>query len=523
MYTSFFGFKENPFNLTPDPRYLFLSRYHKEALDHLLYGINERKGFIAITGGIGTGKTTLCRAFLSHLDPSTKSALIFNSFISDSELLKSINQEFGIEMAPGAESKKDHIDALNHFLLENFSNGGNAVLLIDEAQNLSHSVLEQIRMLSNLETEREKLIQIILVGQPELRELLVAPSLKQLDERITVRYNLKSLDSGDIKGYVEHRLVVAGSRGDVRFTKNALKKVFSYSRGNPRRINAVCDRALLIAYAMEKHTVSERMLTKAVEEVRGDIIADSRMKTLSVWRFGLAAFFAILLIMAVAFGGWTYRKDISKLFSSEQKPTVNKIIQIPRKPVKPEKKAAALFLDEQNSLAGLFRLFNESRNAGSIFAGNEHLELVSLTIGPEYHVMFKKPFLVRLSSSALTASLPSHRYLLVRELTDEGAFVIDADGREHPVPRDFLIRNWGFKISWFFPYKDKDTHLKKGMNTEDVLEVQRVLHDTGYPVEPTGIFDGSTFDELVKFQKDFGLVADGIVGPQTLAVLYLMR
>jgi len=180
MYTSFFGFKENPFSLTPDPRYLFLSRYHKEALDHLLYGISERKGFIAITGGIGTGKTTLCRAFLTHLDASTKSALIFNSFISDSELLKTINQEFGIHMTPGAESKKDHIDALNGFLLENFSQGGNAVLLIDEAQNLSHSVLEHIRMLSNLETEKEKLLQIVLVGQPELKDVLLSPSLKQM-------------------------------------------------------------------------------------------------------------------------------------------------------------------------------------------------------------------------------------------------------------------------------------------------------------------------------------------------------
>ena len=158
MYTSFFGFKENPFNLTPDPRYLFLSPYHKEALDHLLYGINERKGFIAITGGIGTGKTTLCRALLSHLDATTKSALILNAFISDLELLKAVNQEFGLQMGPEPLSKKDYIDTLNQFLLKNFGRGGNAVLLVDEAQNLSHAVLEQIRMLSNLETEREKLI-----------------------------------------------------------------------------------------------------------------------------------------------------------------------------------------------------------------------------------------------------------------------------------------------------------------------------------------------------------------------------
>ena len=212
MYASFFGLKENPFNLTPDPRYLFLSPHHKEALDHLLYGINERKGFITVIGGVGTGKTTLCRALLGHLDATTKSALIFNAFISDMELLKTINEEFDIAMDPRADTKKAYIDALNDFLLDTFRRGGNAVLLIDEAQNLSHAVLEQIRMLSNLETEKEKLIQIVLVGQSELRDMLAAPSLRQLYERIMVRYDLKPLDSKDIRGYIEHRLVVAGGR-----------------------------------------------------------------------------------------------------------------------------------------------------------------------------------------------------------------------------------------------------------------------------------------------------------------------
>ena len=193
MYTSFFGLKENPFNLTPDPRYLYLSSCHKEALDHLLYGINERKGFIAVTGGIGTGKTTMCRVLLDHIKDDTRSALIFNSFISDIELLKCINQEFGIQISENTQTKKEYIDALNKFLLGAFKDGGNAIVLIDEAQNLSRDVLEQVRMLSNLETEKEKLVQIILVGQPELKEFLASPSLKQLDERITVRYELKPL------------------------------------------------------------------------------------------------------------------------------------------------------------------------------------------------------------------------------------------------------------------------------------------------------------------------------------------
>ena len=200
MYKTFFGFKEHPFNLTPDPRYLYLSRYHREALDHLLYGINQRKGFIAITGGVGTGKTTLCRALLDHLDDTTKSALIFSSFVSDMEILKSIAHEFGVTLPEETDSKNALLDAINHFLLGVFREGGNALLLIDEAQNLSRTVLEQIRMLSNLETEKDKLIQIVLVGQSELKEVLSAHSLRQLDDRITVRYHFEASGSKRCSG-----------------------------------------------------------------------------------------------------------------------------------------------------------------------------------------------------------------------------------------------------------------------------------------------------------------------------------
>ena len=312
MYTSFFGFKENPFNLTPDPRYLFLSPYHKEALDHLLYGINERKGFIAITGGIGTGKTTLCRALLSHLDPSTKSALIFNAFISDIELLKAVNHEFGLSMGQGKVSKKEYIDALNQFLLRNFARGGNAVLLVDESQNLSDSVLEQIRMLSNLETEREKLIQIVLVGQSELKELLAAPSLRQLNERITVRYDLSPLELRDIRGYVEHRLVVAGGRGNVQFTDGGYRRIALFSKGNPRRINAVCDRSLLIAYVEGVQRISKGTVRRAIEELHRDMRIEPAVNV-GFWRKAALSFSVLLLLMALAgFAGWLLRAHLAE-------------------------------------------------------------------------------------------------------------------------------------------------------------------------------------------------------------------
>ena len=249
MYTSHFKLRENPFSLTPDPKYLFLSRQHREALNHLIYGIKEKKGFIVVTGGIGTGKTTLSRALLSGMDPSVETALIFNSYLSDMELLEVINQEFRIPLTGVERTKRRYIDALNAFLLANHRAGKNAVVLIDEAQNLSRNVLEQIRMLSNLETETEKLLQIVLVGQPELRDLLAQPSLRQLNERISVRYHLDALLEDDVPDYIVHRLTVAGNTGHLSFADDAFGKIYDFSRGNPRRINILCDRALLIAYA----------------------------------------------------------------------------------------------------------------------------------------------------------------------------------------------------------------------------------------------------------------------------------
>ncbi len=273
MYSKFFGLNEVPFNLTPDPKYLYMSRQHREALNYLIYGINERKGFIVITGGIGTGKTTLCRALLANLDKNTiDSALIFNSCVSDLELLETVNQEFGINMAGLEKAKKPYIDALNRFLLDNYAAGRNAIVVIDEAQNLSKEVLEQIRMLSNLETERDKLIQIILVGQPELRQTLESDSLRQLNERITVRYDLKQLAAEDLPGYIDHRLRVAGNSGSLRFSDSACRRVFSHSAGNPRRINAICDRALLIAftkYSNRAFSIEKEDIVSAIDDLSG--------------------------------------------------------------------------------------------------------------------------------------------------------------------------------------------------------------------------------------------------------------
>ena len=528
MYTTFFGFKENPFNLTPDPRYLYLSRYHREALDHLLYGINERRGFIAITGGIGTGKTTLCRALLEHIDEKTKSALIFSSFISDMEILETINHEFGIEMGPGAESKKDYIDALNEFLLENFSSGGNALLLIDEAQNLSHTVLEQIRMLSNLETEKDKLIQVVLVGQSELKGVLASPSLRQLNERITVRYDLKPLGPDDLQRYVDHRLLVAGGSGNPGFTNRAFKKIYEYTSGNPRRINAVCDRALLIAYTGEKHSITKAMVKDAIRDLSGGAGSGQTLEVRSRTVTPVTMTLLILLIITAAFAGWNLRNNIVEVFFKTEPTSPSEVQKSPATLNQHEKGLDSLFLDERSSLAGLLDLFRGKTGSWSgeeekesLNTDNVDLGLVSFKVAPEYFTLFKKPFRVKLSG-LLPLSAPRPCYLLICEVTYNNVFAIDGEGNRRSVSRDFILEHWGGTVSAVYPYGERDSYLSRGMNSPEVLKIQRVLNSIGYPVEPNGVFDEQTSREVIRFQRDFGLNEDGIVGRRTMALLFQM-
>ena len=523
MYTSYFGLSENPFNLTPDPRYLYLSPHHKEALDYLLYGINERKGFIVITGGIGTGKTTLCRALLTHLPKDTKSALVFNSFISDIELLQTIQEEFGTGARPPDTSKKSCIDGLNEFLLQNFSGGGNAVLLIDEAQNLSHKVLEQIRMLSNLETEKEKLIQIVLVGQPELGELLVSPSLKQLNERITVRYDLKPLSRRDIRDYVEHRLVVAGGRGNVKFTDGAINKIYSHTQGNPRRINAICDRSLLIAYAKETHTISKKIAHKASRDLYGDMKLGTAVAGIPQTRFASISLLLICLVILAGFTGWHLRKEISRLIWTPppvSAPVVNRYAApIPPKPE--PKPLPSLFLDDTGSVAELFRLFRATGNPSEVNWNGSHLALISFSLEPEYYVILKKPFRVSIPLAGEPSAQPE-RYLLILEVNDQGAIAMDTDGKRQTVTRDFIMEHWGKRVSWVFPYNEENQHLMKGMRLPEVRTLQRALDQLGYLVQSTGVYDAETADAVRKFQMELGLKPDGIFGPRTRALLYQM-
>ncbi|MFA6636109.1 MAG: AAA family ATPase [Candidatus Omnitrophota bacterium] len=267
MYLDFYGFRENPFNVTSDPDFLYLSNTHREALSHLVYGINNRKGFIEITGEIGSGKTTLCKALISSLDDSVKLSLVFNSSLPNTQLLEAIADDFGIK--PERRAKVAFIKAINSFLLDQLQNDRNCVLIIDEAQNLKNSTLETIRMLSNLETNKEKLLQIVLVGQPQLRDKLNLPSMLQLRQRVSVRFHLMPLEKTETLSYIRHRLNIAGGNDKLVFSDKAADRIFLYSEGIPRLVNLVCDKALLFGFVKETMFIDEGLVEQSIKEIEG--------------------------------------------------------------------------------------------------------------------------------------------------------------------------------------------------------------------------------------------------------------
>jgi len=267
MYYEFFGFREPPFSIAPDPRYLYLSERHKEALAHLMYGVQGQGGFIVITGEVGTGKTTVSRCFIENAPAHVDIALVLNPRLSARELLSAICDELEVAHAARA-STKEMVSLINANLLEAYAAGRHKVLMIDEAQNLSTAVLEQLRLLTNLETAEKKLLQIILLGQPELQDMLALPQLRQLNQRVTARYHLEGLEQREIDAYVRYRLGVAGLKGEV-FSDGALKVLFRHSQGIPRLINLISDRALLGAYAEGEHHITASHIRKAAREVNG--------------------------------------------------------------------------------------------------------------------------------------------------------------------------------------------------------------------------------------------------------------
>ncbi len=323
MYTKHFGLRREPFSIAPDPRFLFMSERHREALAHLIYGLRGSGGVVLLTGEIGAGKTTVGRCFLEQIPPKCNVAYIFNPKLTVTELLQTVCEEFRIAL-PGPlditlpetsqpRTVKEHVDALNGFLLAAHARGENNVLIIDEAQNLSADVLEQLRLLTNLETAERKLLQIILIGQPELRTLLAQPEMEQLAQRITARYHLEALNEAETAAYIRHRLVVSGRTGTNPFDSNARQRIFRITRGVPRRINLLCDRAMLGAYARGTQRITAPMIDEAAKEVFGDAMSQARwmsaLHRLASHRAAWAAAGAVggTLALALVFWAWPAR------------------------------------------------------------------------------------------------------------------------------------------------------------------------------------------------------------------------
>src|SRR6478752_6898762 len=299
MYLEHYGLKETPFSITPDPRYVFLSERHRDALAHLLYGIGKggSGGFVQLTGEVGTGKTTLCRLLLEQLPENTRVALVLNPKLTPVELVETVCEELKLDIEGRRGSLKALVDALNTFLLDAYAQGLRVVLIVDEAQNPSVEALEQVRLLTNLETPTQKLLQVILLGQPELRDKLHQPQLRQLAQRITARYHLTPLDRGETEAYVRHRLAVAGA---VRlpFSRLGLRALYQRSGGIPRLINVIADRALMAGFAREQDAIGERLVDRAADETLPG--------TARYWlhRYGRWAAAAAALVLVIS--AWTY-------------------------------------------------------------------------------------------------------------------------------------------------------------------------------------------------------------------------
>ena len=318
MYEKFFSFREKPFKLVPNPDYLFLSKSHEETLAHLNYALAEGDGFVEIIGEVGTGKTTLCRTFLESLGPDTIAAYIFNPMLGPRQLIRAINDELGIKY--DADNTKDLIDNLNSFLMRKKARRKKVILLIDEAQNLSRNVLEQLRLLSNLETNQEKLLQIILVGQPELSEILDSHELRQLSQRITLRYHLSPLNHKETVEYIRYRINIAAQNPAIKFNRSAFRQIYKYSRGIPRVINIACDRSLLTAFGLSRHKITGSIARASIKELMSTgatgkfVFAD--------WKKAFVIFAALSLVLAAAIFHQPLTHGISEFFNYQQNPEV---------------------------------------------------------------------------------------------------------------------------------------------------------------------------------------------------------
>ncbi len=528
MYCDYFGFKEFPFALTPNPRFIFLSKFHREAFAHLLYGIDSHAGFIELTGEVGSGKTTILRALLGQLDDAKhRTALIFNPRLSADELLRTINREFGISHSGSID---ELIHALNQFLLQENAANRTVVLVIDEAQNLDPVVLEQIRMLSNLETDTIKLIQIVLAGQPELCKMLESDNLRQLSQRITVRFHLHPLDFEDMRSYIDHRLEIAGGWRAVTFTPSAFKKIFRHTKGLPRLINVICDRALLIGFTEETREITPKMVAQAVHELKRPSLTASEIRNRKIYGILLLAtsLTATITILASAL--------LDKQISPSNKPSspaasAQLLITNERTPIENlslelgKQKEIATALQGFNELAKLWNVRPVVGYAGkTVQAGLERisarrgLRLLTFTGSITELLQADAPCILELWLPGISGN----RYLALTGHRAGSFFIEPVSQANRTLNETDLKSIWTGRA--FIPWRN--THnlpesVELGSKSQEISRMQLMLAEAGTFIgKPTGTFDQVTQDAIKKFQLNQRLSVDGIPGPRTLLMLY---
>lgn len=525
MYTRYFGLHENPFGLPPDPRYLYMSHRYQEALAHLMYGITQGGGFVQLTGEVGTGKTMMIRALLDRLPADINVALVLYPLLSVQEFVLAICDDLRIPRPENPSTLKSIIDTLNRFLLENHAQGRRTVLIIDEAHKLSHDVLEQVRLLTNLETTKEKLLQILLVGQPELTSLLAQPDLRQLAQRITARYNLTPLLPRETAEYIVRRLRVAGAQNSI-FTRSALSTVHRLSRGTPRLVNTLCDRALLGAYAHGKNQITATMVRRAAAEI-GQAIPP---------RFGYAARGALAAGIAVlaAVGVWqlsNYRPATAP--SSDV--AVASIAPAVAAPATQRNEAtapppnlsalladAALPLDTDSAFASLFAQWGKNYDQFGGNTGCERAEKAGLrciyATGTWNNVrQLNRPTIIE-----LVASAGQRRQVLLKALKDDVA-VLDIGGESREFALSAIERHWyGKFLTLWRPPASGETPLRIGVQGPAVRWLREALaYANGQPAMNVNnvAFDAELEEQVKAFQRRHHLEPDGVVGRNTMVYL----
>ncbi len=493
MYKKHFGLAETPFSIAPDPRYLFMSEGHREALAHLVYGVKSDGGFVLLTGEVGTGKTTVCRCLLAQLSEDTEVAFIINPKVTAVELLATICDELEIQVDHEHGSIKTLVDAINHYLLNANRDGTRVLLIIDEAQNLTPEVLEQVRLLTNLETDRRKLLQIILLGQPELNELLERPELRQLSQRITARYHIEPLNRIETRAYIKHRLRIAG-HDDNPFPDALLTTIHRLSRGIPRLINVICDRCLLGAYADDKKKVSSSILNRAAKEVLPRPIL---IRPLTVILAAIAVA-AIILFLSVS--------PYSPIVILLQHKTASPVTAIKPAPTNGD--------DPAIELCRLWDIPAPRPGATACTAATA-AGLSCLTARGSIGTLvgLGRPALVRIKNAN-----GAYRPALITGRNKNGVTIVTPAATRRMSYAD-LARRWDGQFTIFWQPPPGYRHpLKNGDSGPGVTWLRRILTPGR-----NGDFAPDLGEKIKKIQKEHMLSADGIAGPETIVVINRFR